>query len=79
MSGPPVAKLRLEKKGRGGKAVTVVYDLSVAPDALEGLAREWKRALGTGGSVVGGTVELQGDRRDRLREFLTARGYRVKG
>jgi translation initiation factor 1 len=76
---PPVAKLRLEKKGRGGKAVTVVYDLSVEPAALEELAREWKRALGTGGAVVEGTVELHGDRRERLREILAARGIRVKG
>lgn len=79
MSGPPVAKLRLEKKGRGGKAVTVVYDLPPDPAALEDLARDLKRALGTGGSVVEGTVELQGDRRDRLREILAAKGFRVKG
>lgn len=79
MNGPLVAKLRLEKKGRGGKAVTVVYDLSFEPAALEEFAREWKRALGTGGSVVGETVELQGDRRERLREILATKGFRVKG
>lgn len=79
MTGPLVAKLRLETKGRGGKAVTVVYDLPFEPALLEELARDLKRALGTGGSVVEGTVELQGDRRERLREILTTRGYRVKG
>jgi len=38
-----------------------------------------KRACGTGGAVGEGTIELQGDLRDRVREFLTERGYIVKG
>ena len=72
VTGAPVAKLRLEKKGRGGKAVTIVYDLALEPSQLDELARDLKRALGTGGSIADGTVELQGDRRDRLREILVA-------
>ena len=79
MTGAPVAKLRLEKKGRGGKAVTVVYDLALDPSHLDELARDLKRALGTGGSIADGMVELQGDRRERLREILTGKGFRVKG
>ena len=79
MTVAPVAKLRLEKKGRGGKAVTVVYDLVLEPSQLDELARDLKRALGTGGSITDGAVELQGDRRERLREILADRGFRVKG
>jgi translation initiation factor 1 len=74
-----VAKLRVEKKGRGGKTVTVVYDLPDNAAFLKELSGELKRACGTGGSVAGNTVEIQGDHRDRLREVLAGKGWTVKG
>jgi translation initiation factor 1 len=74
-----VAKLRMEKKGRGGKTVTVVYDLPNNADFLKALSGELKRACGTGGAVVEGAIELQGELRDRVRDFLTRKGYKVKG
>ena len=74
-----VAKLRLEKKGRGGKTVTVVYDLPQNADFLKELAQDLKRACGTGGAVSENTVELQGDLRDRVREHLEKKGWTVKG
>jgi translation initiation factor 1 len=74
-----VAKLRLEKKGRGGKTVTVVYDLPDNATFLKELAQELKRACGTGGAVAQNTVELQGDLRDRVREYLNNKGMTVKG
>jgi translation initiation factor 1 len=74
-----VAKLRLEKKGRGGKTVTVVYGLPQNAEFLKELAQELKRACGTGGTVVEGDIELQGDVRDRVRPLLAARGCVVKG
>ena len=74
-----VAKLRLETKGRGGKAVTVVYDLPANDAFLKALCQELKRACSVGGSVGDATVELQGDQRDRLRVLLAKKGYAVKG
>lgn len=74
-----VAKLRMEKKGRGGKTVTVVYDLPDNEAFLKELAQELKRACGTGGAVSENTVELQGDLRDRVREYLEKKGWTVKG
>ena len=74
-----VAKLRLEKKGRGGKAVTVVYGLPQNESFLTELSHALKRTCGTGGTVVEGGVELQGDLRDRVREWLRQQGYQVKG
>jgi translation initiation factor 1 len=73
-----VAKLRLEKKGRGGKTVTVVDGLPRHATFLKELCQELKRACGTGGTVLEGAVELQGDLRDRVREFLLKRGFVVK-
>ena len=78
---PPrvVAKLRLEKAGRGGKSVTVVYDLPRNAAFLKELCGEMKRACGTGGAVRDNTVEIQGDLRDRVREVLARKGYVIKG
>jgi translation initiation factor 1 len=74
-----IAKLRLEKKGRGGKTVTVLYDLPRNAAFLKELAQELKRTCGTGGAVGDGTVELQGDLRDRVRDVLQKKGFVVRG
>ena len=74
-----VAKLRLEKKGRGGKSVSVVDGLPRNAAFLSELCQELKRACGTGGTVADGTIELQGDLRDRIRGCLAKRGFVVKG
>jgi translation initiation factor 1 len=74
-----VARLRLEKKGRGGKTVTVVYDLPSNATFLKDLAQQLKRACGTGGTVAENTIELQGNLRDRVRDVLTRKGWMVKG
>ena len=69
----------MEKKGRGGKTVTVVYDLPNNAEFLKELCGDLKRACGTGGAVADGAIELQGDLRDRVREALMKKGYLVKG
>lgn len=78
---PPriVGKLRLEKAGRGGKSVTVVYDLPRNAAFLKELCAELKRACGTGGAVRDDTVEIQGDLRQRVREVFQQKGYAIKG
>jgi translation initiation factor 1 len=77
--GRVVAKLRMEKKGRAGKSVTVVYDLPRNAAFLKELCQELKRACGTGGAVVEDTIEVQGDLRDRVRDLLQRRGMVVRG
>jgi translation initiation factor 1 len=74
-----VAKLRMEKKGRGGKTVTVVYGLPRNAEFLRELSQALKRACGVGGTVADDGVELQGDLRERVRDALEKRGYVVKG
>jgi translation initiation factor 1 len=69
----------MEKKGRGGKTVTVVYGLPENAGFLKELSQELKRACGAGGTIVEGGVELQGDLRERVRDVLQKRGYVVKG
>jgi translation initiation factor 1 len=74
-----VAKLRVEKKGRGGKTVTVVYDLPRNDAFLKELSARLKRECGTGGAVTETGVELQGEMRDRVRSILEKLGYTVRG
>jgi translation initiation factor 1 len=74
-----VAKLRMEKAGRGGKTVTVVYDLPRNAAFLKDLCGELKRVCGCGGAVREDTVELQGDLRERVRDVLQKKGFAVKG
>ncbi len=80
-SRPPseqVASIRREKKGRGGKTVTVVYDLVLRPDDLKALGKRLKTACGTGGTVKDGTIEIQGDHRDTIAATLQGLGYKTK-
>ncbi len=74
-----VAKLRMEKKGRGGKTVTVVDGLPHNTAFLKELSQDLKRSCGTGGAIVDGGVELQGDVRERVRTLLARKGWVVKG
>jgi len=46
---------------------------------LKELAQELKRTCGTGGAVAENTIELQGDLRERVREYLVKKGWQVKG
>lgn len=67
-------RVRLERQGRGGKAVSVVENLPGHPERIEEVARALKSACGAGGTVKGRTVEIQGDQRDRIVAALARLG-----
>jgi len=67
-----------ERKGRGGKTVTVVHGLQLTPDDLKALAKDLKAACGTGGTVKDGDIEIQGDHREKVATRLRALGYKTK-
>jgi translation initiation factor 1 len=72
--------VRVESR-RYGKPMTIVegFDTElVSPADLRDLASELKRAVGAGGTVADGHVEIQGDQADRLRTVLGERGYVVR-
>jgi translation initiation factor 1 len=71
---PARAVVRMERKGRGGKEVTVVDKLGLAADELERWCRELKQALGCGGAVDGDLIVLQGDLRTRIAPVLEGKG-----
>jgi translation initiation factor 1 len=68
--------LRRERKGHGGKTVTVVEGFRLPPSALEKIARELKRALGCGATIDAGRIVVQGVVGARIEPWLLARGAR---
>jgi translation initiation factor 1 len=74
----PVVRVGRETKGRRGKGVTVVTGLPLDAAGLAALAKELKKRCGTGGTVRGETIEIQGDHRDKLVEELSKRGWTAK-
>jgi len=70
--------VRLDRKGRSGKSVTVVEGLQISKRNREELLRELKAGLGAGGTVKDMSLEVQGDHRDALIAALTKLGYRAR-
>jgi len=66
----------MERKGRGGKEVTVIEQLDLPARQLDAWLKDLKDALGCGGAVENETLVLQGDQRKRVPGLLTARGVR---
>ncbi|MEO0436884.1 MAG: stress response translation initiation inhibitor YciH [Pseudomonadota bacterium] len=77
-SGDGTVRLRRETKGRGGKAVTVVSGLPNDGEELRRLAKLMKQKCGVGGAVKGADVEIQGDQRAVLKDFLEQQGFKTK-
>ena len=65
----PVPKIRLEK--RAGKSVTVIAGLhTYGSRRLDAIARELKSSLATGGTVKSGTIEIQGDKVELIKNWF---------
>jgi translation initiation factor 1 len=77
-AGDGIVRVRRESKGRGGKTVTVVTGVHVDETALKTLAGDLKKRCGSGGTVKGGDIEIQGDFCDLVIAELSQRGYKVK-
>ena len=71
-------RVRLEKKGRGGKTVTTISGLPLEPEALKALGKQLKKKCGVGGAVKDGIVEIQGDHAEKIVTALRAKGYDAK-
>ena len=73
-------KVRVQKLkyGKGGKTVTLIKGLELDEASLRGLLKTLKARCGTGGTLKGDCLELQGDQVNTLLELLNADGYRPK-
>lgn len=68
----------LDKKNRGGKVAVVLKGFQGSQEALNALAKELKNHCGVGGSAKEGEIIIQGNLRDKVMDYLSKAGYRVK-
>ncbi len=70
-------KIRVERstKGRKGKGVSLISGLPLEGAPLKELAKKLKQRCGSGGTVKNGVIEIQGDHRNLLVEYLEKLGY----
>jgi translation initiation factor 1 len=68
----------LERKGRGGKSVSVIKQVMSPPAGKRALLKLLKTRLGTGGTLKDEEIELQGDHRDAIVALLKELGYQAK-
>ena len=73
-----IVRVSRETKGRKGKGVTLITGIPLAPSELKSFSKKLKQLCGTGGSIKDGVVEIQGDQRDKLVEYLKGQGWTVK-
>lgn len=77
---PHQQKLRVQatRSGRKGKTVTVITGFESKPETLTKLLKQLKAQCGSGGTVKDGTLEIQGDHRQKIVGVLKDLGYPAK-
>lgn len=78
VKGDGIVRIQRQTKGRKGKGVCIVSGLDLDDAPLKLLAAELKKVCGCGGSVKDGTIEIQGDARDKIKTHLEKKGHTVK-
>lgn len=68
-------RVRIERKGRKGKIVTLITGFVGQTADLEELGKELKAKCGIGGSVKEGEIILQGELVERVVALLREMGY----
>ncbi|MBU9809199.1 stress response translation initiation inhibitor YciH [Rahnella sp. C60] len=76
--GDGIVRIQRQTSGRKGKGVSLITGIDLDDIALEKLAGELKKKCGCGGAVKDGVIEIQGDKRDLLKQLLEAKGMKVK-
>lgn len=76
--GDGIVRIQKQTAGRKGKGVSVITGLDLEADKLAKLAAVLKKKCGCGGSIKDNTIEIQGDKRDLLKQLLEQKGYKVK-
>ncbi|MXN87934.1 stress response translation initiation inhibitor YciH [Pasteurella canis] len=76
--GDGIVRIQRQVSGRKGSGVSVITGLDLSDAELKLLAAELKKRCGCGGSVKNGSIEIQGEKRDLLKQLLEQKGYVVK-
>lgn len=71
-------RIQRQTKGRKGKGVCIVTGIELPPEEFKKLAQTIKKKCGKGGAVKDGTIEIQGDDREQLKQIIESLGYKCK-
>ena len=70
--------VRIDRRQRAGKQVTLVEGFVGRPEDLAALAKTLKTRCGVGGTAKDGEITIQGDLRDKVTALLQGMGYNAK-
>lgn len=68
-------RVRVERKGRNGKIVTLVTGFMGTDNDLKALGKYIKTHLSTGGTAKDGEIVIQGEVRSKIVQLLLNAGY----
>jgi len=77
-AGDGIIRISRETKGRNGKGVTIVSGFAMNESELKAFAKKLKQLCGTGGTAKQDRIEIQGDQREKILEYLVAQGFNAK-
>ncbi|MBR5905615.1 MAG: translation initiation factor [Bacteroidales bacterium] len=70
--------VRIDRRQRAGKQVTLVEGFVGKSEDLAALAKTLKTKCGVGGTAKDGEITIQGDLRDKVTALLQSMGYNAK-
>lgn len=78
---PNQQQIRVEasSKGRKGKTVTIIRGFQTNADTLNDLLKKLKTQCGAGGTLKDNEIEIQGDHKQKIVQYLSQLGYKAKG
>lgn len=76
--GDGIVRIQRQVSGRKGSGVCVITGLNLPDQDLKKLASELKKCCGCGGAVKDSNIEIQGEKRELLKQLLEQKGFTVK-
>jgi translation initiation factor 1 len=71
-------RVEASRAGRKGKTVTILRGFQASPETLATLLKTLKSHCGAGGTVKENAIEIQGDHKQKIVQFLIQLGYKAK-